>query len=585
MSFNIPEMLFLVWVIPVLTLAYWYGGRRRASILKAFAMRNGRDRIVPQGLDRRRRWRAVLVLAACALLITALAGPRYGFRWQEIERKGVDIIIALDCSRSMMASDIQPTRLDRAKREIYDLLTMLQGDRVGLVAFSGTAFLQCPLTIDYTAFYLFLDVLTPDYLPLGGSDLAAAVSVSQEAFDPQSKADRAIILITDGENTGTGDPLKAAAAAQTAGIKLFCIGVGSGDGVPIPAAQGGFKKDAAGQIVLSRLDEPLLTRMATGTGGAYVRSVAGDIDLEAVYTDRIRAQMDGATVESSRKKVWADRYQWPLVLAVLLLVGSRWVPLLKKPVAALLLAATLLWPAPPACAGPRQEGYEAYQAEKYDKALDHFSKAQVEKPNDPALLYNLGNTLYKRQDFAGAAEHYRQALPHAADELKARLLYNLGNTAYRQGALQEAIESYEAALQTAPDDRQARENLAFVKQQEQQQQQQQQQGDSPSDSEQERQNESPDGGEQQDQPQGSQAPPDQGQQQAPPQNGSDTKPEDQPSPEQRQPQNAENPGEPSPDLARPQGRQPEAQLLNRLKDQPGRAMMPDYGKPEVDRDW
>ena len=330
MSFQNPHMLFLVWVIPGLALAYWYGRRRRGKILEAFALRQGLARIIPQGLDRRRRWRAVLVLTACTLLVTAMAGPRYGFHWQEIERKGVDIVIALDCSRSMLASDIQPTRLDRAKRKIYDLLAMLQGDRVGLVAFSGTAFLQCPLTIDYTAFYLFLDVLTPDYLPLGGSDLAAAVNVSQQAFDPQSKADRAIILITDGENTGTGDPMKAAAAAQASGIKLFCIGVGSNDGVPIPALDGGFKKDARGQIVLSRLDEPLLTRMATGTGGAYVRSVAGDMDLEAVYIDQIRAQMDETTVESSRKKVWADRYQWPLTFAVMLLICSRWVPLLKN---------------------------------------------------------------------------------------------------------------------------------------------------------------------------------------------------------------------------------------------------------------
>lgn len=574
MSFKIPEMLFLVWVIPVLALVYWYGGRRRGKILEAFALHQSLARIIPQGVDRRRRWRTVLVLAACTLLVTALTGPRYGFRWQEIERKGVDIIIALDCSRSMLASDIQPTRLDRAKREICDLLTMLQGDRIGLVAFSGTAYLQCPLTIDYTAFYLFLDVLTPDYLPLGGSDLAAAVSVSQQAFDPQSKADQAIILITDGENTGSGDPMKAAKAAQTAGIKLFCIGVGSNDGVPIPASDGGFKKDARGQIVLSRLDEPLLTRMATGTGGAYVRSVAGDMDLEAVYNDRIRAQMSGTTVESGRKKVWADRYQWPLAVAVLLLMCSRWLPLLKNSAVALLMASAMLWPVSPAWAGPRQEGYEAYQAGKLDDAMEHFTKAQVRQPNDPAVLYNLGNTLYKKQDFAGAGEHYRQAIPHASDALKARLLYNLGNTAYRQGAMQEAIDNYEAALKMAPDDREAQENLAFVKRQ-LQQQQQQQQGDAQPDSNQDQQQ------------QASQSPQNQDQQQAqaPPQYGSEMENMEPPKPDGQKPKAAENLEAQPQDQTRPQGRQPEAQLLNRLKDQPGRAMMPNYRKKEVSKDW
>ncbi|MEJ2653853.1 MAG: VWA domain-containing protein, partial [Acidihalobacter sp.] len=174
--------------------------------------------------------------------------------WQKIERRGVDIVIALDCSRSMLATDIQPDRLSRAKREIYDLLAMLEGDRVGLVAFSGTAFLQCPLTIDYQAFNLFLEVLTPDYLPVGGTDLAAALRTAQGAFDPKAASEKAVILITDGENTGPDDPLQAARDAQKAGIKLFCIGVGSNDGVPVPAAEGGFKKDAAGRIVMSHLD-------------------------------------------------------------------------------------------------------------------------------------------------------------------------------------------------------------------------------------------------------------------------------------------------------------------------------------------
>jgi Ca-activated chloride channel family protein len=595
MSFKITEMLFLVWVIPALALAYWYGKRRRGKILAAFALRQGLSRIIPQGLDRRRRWQAVLVLAGCTLLVTALAGPQYGFRWQEIERKGVDIVIALDCSRSMLASDIQPTRLARAKREIYDLLTMLQGDRVGLVAFSGTAFLQCPLTIDYTAFYLFLDVLTPDYLPLGGSDLAVAVNVSQQAFDPQSKADRAVILITDGENTGSGDPMEAVATAQASGIKLFCIGVGSNDGVPIPASDGGFKKDERGQIVLSRLDEPLLTRMATSTGGAYVRSVAGDMDLEAIYTDQIRAQLDGSTVESSRKKVWADRYQWPLIFAIVLLMCSRWVSLLKNAAVALLIAAAMLWPASPACAGPRQKGYEAYQANKFDDAIKHFTTAQVQKPNDPDVLYNLGNTLYKKQDFAGAAEHYRQAMPHASDALKARLLYNLGNTAYRQGAMQEAVDNYEAALNMAPDDQQAQENLAFVKQQLQQQKQKQQQSASQPDSKKDQPQEASDHHDQHQQNQASQdqnqqqaqAPPDQDQQQAqtPPQNESEMDNQAQPKPDDQQPQTAESRGTQSQNHAQHQGRQPEAQLLNRLKDQPGRAMMPNYRRQEVNKDW
>ena len=309
MRFARAELLWLIWTLPLLALVYFYGWRKRRRILMAFARAHTLERILPAGIAARRRWCAVLVLSASLCTAVALSGPQYGFRWQEIQHRGIDIVIALDCSRSMLAADIQPTRLDRAKRKIYDLLNMLQGDRVGLVAFSGTAFLQCPLTIDYSAFNLFLDVLNPDYLPVGGSDLASALQSAQDAFDPGSQAEKAIILITDGEHTGAGDPLAAAQSAKQAGVRIFTIGVGSGDGVPVPAAKGGFKKDAGGQIVLSRLDEPLLTRIALTTGGSYVRSVAGDIDLETIYQEQIRTHMAGATVESGRKQIWADRYQ------------------------------------------------------------------------------------------------------------------------------------------------------------------------------------------------------------------------------------------------------------------------------------
>jgi Ca-activated chloride channel family protein len=576
MTFARIEILFLVWLIPVLALAYYYGRRKRRKILNAFASRQGLAQIAPTGLTRRRLWRAGLVLTAGMLLVAAMAGPRYGYQWQEIQRQGVDIVIALDCSRSMLAADIQPTRLDRAKREIYDLLTMLQGDRVGLVAFSGTAFLQCPLTIDYTALYLFLDVLNPDYLPLGGSDLAAAVTTAQHAFDPQSKTDKAIILITDGENTGQQDPIGAARMAQDSGIKLFCIGVGSKDKVPIPASEGGFKKDAGGQIVLSRLDESLLTRMAATAGGAYVRSVAGDMDLDAIYHDQIRARMEAGTVESSRKRLWADRYQWPLAIAVILLIGTRWVPLMQSS-SAVLLVFLLFSAVPPAWAGPQQKGYQAYEAQQFDEAMEQFSKAQLNDPNNPTVLYNLGNTLYKKQDFAGAIAHYNQALPHASEYLESRLLYNLGNASYRQGQLQQAIEHYEAALNIQPDDKQASENLAFVKKRLQQQQQdkpkQSQNDDQPQDRS--GQNRKQDG-----------MPKDRQESAPAPQSDSEKDANEQPDPADQQPQSAEAQSAQPQSQEQPQpGRQPEAQLLNRLKDQPGRAMMPNYQKRTVDKDW
>jgi Ca-activated chloride channel family protein len=595
MKFARIEMFFMIWVLPGLLLAYLYGWRKRRGILNAFAAHRTLADIVPADIAGRRRWGAVLVLCASLLAVAAMAGPQYGFQWQQIERQGVDIIISLDCSRSMLATDIQPNRLDRAKREIYDLLNMLEGDRVALVAFSGSAFLQCPLTIDYQAFYLFLEVLTPDYLPVGGTDLPAALRTAQEAFDPQATSQKAIILITDGENTGPDDALKAAQAVQKAGIKLFCIGVGSGDSVPVPAGKGGFKKDAAGRIILSRLDEPLLTRMALATGGSYVRSVAGDLDLDTIYRDQIRAHMDATTVESGRKQVWADRFQWPLTLAVLLLFALRWIPLVKKPLALVLLPLAVLAIQTPAQAGPLQEGYKAYQKGDYKQALKKFIDGQLKDPDNPEILYNIGSAYYKSGDFAAARDHFSQALPKAPPELKPSLLYNLGNSNFRQGNLQEAVKDYEAALKLAPQDIQAEENLAFVKRQmqakkQQNQQQQQNQSNTPQQNksdQQENQQTSKDQKNQQDRgagQNGQQKKPDQ--QPPPPQYGAEMDQQNQAAqPEQQARQNQTASAGKQQDQKGANGQPAGAQMLNRLKDQPGRAMMPNYRKRQVDKDW
>jgi Ca-activated chloride channel family protein len=497
----------------------------------------------------------------------------------------VDLIIALDCSRSMLAGDIQPTRLERAKREIYDLLNMLEGDRVGLVAFGGTAFLQCPLTVDAQAFYLFLKVLTPDYLPVGGTDLAAAVQTALDAFDPQSPAEKAVILITDGENTGDQDPLEAARAAEKAGVKLFCIGVGSGDGVPVPAKGGGFQKDRNGQIVLSRLDETTLSRMALVTGGTYVRSVAGDMDLDAIYHDQIRAGMEQAELESGRKQVWADRFQWPLAIALALLFAALWLPPAGRNAAAALLVLILTLPPnlSPAMAGPLQEGYKAYQKELYDQALQKFIQGQLKAPEDPSVLYNLGNAYYKTGNYQAAKEHYAQALSHAPEALKPSLLYNLGNSDYRLGDLQGAVDHYQAALKAAPQDRQTRENLAYVKEllRKQQQQQSGNQGE-PRDGRQ--QADQQQGG----QPQQNQAGRDQSSQSqgSPGQARKDQQPQsasgDQTQRDRQEQQQGGRQQAPKPE----QGPRPaEADPLNRLKDEPGRALMPAYQKRSVEKDW
>ncbi|MDX2452829.1 VWA domain-containing protein [Desulfosarcina sp.] len=597
MTFFRTEMLFFIWAVPVLFLVIVYGTRRRREIMHRFSSAHGLDVIAPDTVGSRRWVKASLLMGTVLFTAVALAGPRYGYRWQEIRQQGVDIIIALDCSRSMIAADIQPNRLERAKREVFDLLAMLKGDRVGLVAFAGTAFLQCPLTLDYDAFNLFLNSLSPDYLPVGGTDITRALATALDSFDPKSASDKAVILITDGENTGGGQPLKAAETLKENKIKLFCIGVGSSDGVPIPEPDGGFKKDRSGQIVLSRLDENTLKKMAVVTGGTYVRSVAGDMDLDAIYTDEIRRTMEAKTVSSGRKQVWEDRFQWPLALALLCLAIELMLPVARKTLLVSLLAMLILGLQQPAEASDTRDGIAAYEKGDFEQALKHFTDAQLNAPDKPETLYNVADGYYKTGNFDAAAEHYKQALETDDTQLKRRALYNLGNAEFRRGRAKEAIGHYKAALAIDPDDRQTQENLAFVKKI--MEQQQQQSGDDrknqdKKDQGQENETQPKEDGdaqstEDQEQDGARENRPDGEQQQQRPEFG------DEMDEQQKQKQaRADKPQNNGQQPAQPQSAQPgEAagdpeqaeRMLNRLEDQPGRALMPATGRRTVEKDW
>lgn len=325
MKFANINMLFMIWAVPLAFLVCFHGMRRIRAIISAFCDTENQRFLNPAGSSKRRWLKNMLLLFCLLFTAVAMAGPRYGFKWREVERKGVDIFIAVDCSKSMLSPDIKPSRLERAKREVMDLLSMLEGDRIGLVPFAGVAFIQCPLTLDYNAFYLFLKDLSPGYIPLGGTNMAGAIDAALGGFSEKDDTKKAIILITDGESTG-GDPIESAKRAQKKGVKIFCIGVGSEEGVPVPEEGGGFKKDKNGKIVLSRLDEATLKKIASITGGDYVRSVAGDMDLDRIYRKNILGSMERKTVSSGREKVWEDRFQWFLGPAVLFLALAMGIP-------------------------------------------------------------------------------------------------------------------------------------------------------------------------------------------------------------------------------------------------------------------
>ncbi len=323
MQFGNLTYFFLLWLIPVLVFFYIYAFLKKDKQIKQFCGNTLYPRLTPPMGKSRQKLKACLVIIAVFFLIIALARPRWGFHWEDIKRVGVDIIVAVDVSKSMLAEDVKPSRLERAKREVYDLCQMLQGDRIGLIAFAGSAFMQCPLTLDYGAFHIFLDHLSPDLIPTPGTAVGAAIRKATESFSRRERTSKALIIITDGEDHESS-PLEAAQEAKKEGVKMYTIGIGKSSGTPIPAADGsgGFLKDAQGNLVLSKLDEKTLQKIALETGGAYVRSVTGDMDLEQIYQNEIRGTIEQKELRSTRKKRWEERFQWFIVIGIALLLAE-----------------------------------------------------------------------------------------------------------------------------------------------------------------------------------------------------------------------------------------------------------------------
>jgi len=487
MKFGNLEYLALLWILPAMILLAVYAFRKKDQMLRLFADAAVRARLMPDVSRRRQVVKFLLLLAGVSLLLTALLGPRWGFHWQEIERRGVDILVAVDVSRSMLAEDARPNRLERARRDVVDLLGLLKGDRVGLIAFAGAAFLQCPLTLDRGAFSLFLDYLDTDLIPVPGSDVGAAIQTAMDAFVPDRRTSRALILFSDGEDL-SGDAEKKAEEAKKRGIRIFTVGVGSREGAPIPATDGsgGFHKDRHGEVVLTRLDETTLQKIALATGGSYVRSVPGDEDMRKIYED-IRSKVEAGELQTMKQKRWEERFQWFLFASLLLfcleaVVSERSRPAragrppwwrrlgLPRSVGLVLvpaLAVAILGSASPAAAESvarkLRQGEKAYHEERYDEALRTFLDAQVERPEDILIKYNIGQSQYRVRNWADAESAFLDTAASGDPALEQASLYNLGNTAYRQGKLEEAVAHYQQALDRDPDDEDARFNLEFVR--------------------------------------------------------------------------------------------------------------------------
>ncbi len=321
MRFADPSFLWVLCAVPGLILFFAWALWRRAASLRRFADPAMLKRLSAGASLPRRVFKMALLATVIALLIVALARPQWGSRMELVQRKGLDIVIAVDVSLSMLAEDIRPNRLARSKQEIARFVDRLEGDRIGLVAFAGDAFLQTPLTSDYGAFRIFLDVLEPGLIDAPGTDLSRAMEAGLKAFPPGEGKYRVMVLLTDGEDHG-GRALKVAEEAAKSGVVIYTVGIGSLAGVPIPVPSPGgqrtFKRDRQGDIVATRLDPELLMQIARTTGGEFYHAQPGRFELLDVLK-KINA-MERRSLDAESVSRLEERHQLPLALAVGLLV-------------------------------------------------------------------------------------------------------------------------------------------------------------------------------------------------------------------------------------------------------------------------
>lgn len=488
MSFASAHLLWLLAVIPLaMVLFLWWSARERRKLMAQFIQ----SRLLPGLLagvsPGRERIRNILLLAAVILLLLAIAGPRFGYELEEARQRGLDVVVAVDTSKSMLAEDIAPNRLTRAKYAALELMQEARSDRLGLVAFAGTAFLQCPLTIDDSAFRQSVDSLDVNTLPEGGTAIAEAIETAQSAFK-EGDNHKVLVLFTDGEDHDSA-AMEAAKDAVKAGMKIFTIGIGSPEGellrIKRPNGQTDYIRDGGGNVVKSRLNEQLLREIAGAAGGFYL-PLRGAKTIDTLYEKGLAPLPKSDSQEKWVRKP-RERYHWPLAIALLLLIAEALFPERKlerksgaqNPAQGAVtkqtaLIALMLLPAA-ALASPKT-ALQDYKAGRFTEAQKEYERlAGLEKKSDPGpLLFNAGNAAYKGTNYQAALRLFSAVLASPDVGLQQKAYYNIGNVHFRLGENEqeldgierlwrEAVKNYENALKLNKDDRDAAHNLQIAK--------------------------------------------------------------------------------------------------------------------------
>jgi Ca-activated chloride channel homolog len=468
-------VLNFLWFLPLVCFALIVQNRKKKTAMAQFADAALLMRLTAKDHRGIRLLKGILLLFTLALLVFSLAGPRWGSSYQEVSQKGVDVMILVDVSPSMMVEDLKPNRLEQARREIIDFLKVVEGDRVGLVAFAGAAFVQCPLTLDYAALQLFLNALEPGLIPAAGTDLGAAIETGLSAFDFKAETDKVMLLITDGEDN-EGRSVEAARIANKRGVKIFVFGIGELSGGPIPQEEGkgGFKKDKEGKLILSKLNENGLKEIAADAGGRYVRSMAGDLDLDIIYFDGIKSMTQARTLKSGKIKIYDERFTFFILAALLLLLTEGFIAEKGKSTAKNLSVFFLIFFIThgasifsPAFADENPD--QLYKQERFAEAESAYAQLDMDHPKDIRYRYNRGCSAYQNKDYKGAMAAFSSVWRRTQndkddqeDPIRLKVAFNLGNTAYKLGDYASAVAFYRQILLKDPSNGDARFNMELV---------------------------------------------------------------------------------------------------------------------------
>lgn len=495
--FEDPVYLYLLVLIPILALVRFVTSRNRKKRLRRF----GNLSLVKELMPDVSRWRPLvkfwLLQAALSLIIIMLARPQMGTKISHEKRTGIETIIAMDISNSMLAEDIVPSRLDRSKMIVENLVDKFSNDKIGLIVFAGDAFVQLPITSDYVSAKMFLSNIDPSMIATQGTDIAGAIDMATHSFTQDKEVGKAVIIITDGEDH-EGGALEAAKAAKSAGMRVYVLGVGSTQGAPIPVpGTGDYMKDNAGNTVMSALNEQMCHEVAQAGGGAFIH-----VENNSRAQDQLDAELDKLSKKEIDSTVYSDfdeQFMAFAILALLLLIIEICILESKNPLfqhvslfrrgkqiptsrLLLLLFMSIAYSFSPLTAQAQtdrqylRQGNKQFRAGNYADAEVSYRKALEKNDRNPQVLFNLGNSLMAQRKDSAAIVEFEKATKIETTPLRKSMSYhNMGVICQQHQMWGEAIEAYKQSLRLNPNDDETRYNLQLCKHQQKKQQQNQNQ--------------------------------------------------------------------------------------------------------------